>query len=569
MIGLRHDAPADMSAAVWTAPATVVVGAGRMTRAQRDAVIADRWFRTRPHVQAQLVSRAGVRRVGGPEDGGLLGSIVRSLRDFASAGPQGEVTRVWEIDQRSGLIRHTELVEADTSSEDAGADAPLVDAISLRERDLADWQWETAGLIDPVAALLAPEVTDAVAWTTLAPASGATATRARDDARRLTWSGQGVTFSDSRRSAVVEGIERLVGAQQFTSRHPIASARELSGRVLTPLDFDPYPESAYGSIVERFDPDRPHEWVSGSSLRDGEQVWIPRELVYYAEAPEHGRWALGTSSGCATGTSVEEATVFGLLELIERDTFVNAWYGGIEGVPVRPESIPGASTMLARVRLLGWRMELGLLRNSWNVPVFVAVVDTGDVRAFGAAAHLDIAAAGQRAMTEAIAYAPSRIAEVANRHERVDELRRDPRLARHIDDHPLLPVRGADPAYSAMCGDVSTASDLREVAAKADAGARILGATRAGGAIAVRDVEQAIVGLLADDGMETFRVVQSAPFENGLGLNTVMTLAPALSQLDFGWGAQRVRTSSRPLEQSARLVGRAAPALRDLPHPFS
>lgn len=569
MIGLRHNTPADTSVTVWTAPATVVVGAGQMTRAKRDAVIADRWFRTRSHVQAQMVSRVGVRRVGGPEDGGLLGSIVQSLRDFASIDARQDVTHVWEIDQRSGLIRHTELAEVEEPSDEAVTHASFVDAISLRERDLADWEWATAGLIDPVAALLAPEVTDAVACTTLAPASGATATRTRDATRRLTWSGQGTSFSDSRRSAVAEGIERLVGGQQFTRRHPIASARELDGRVLTPLDFDRYSDSAYGSIIERYDPDRPHEWVSGSSLREGDQVWIPRELVFYAEVPQHERWALGTSSGCATGSSVEEATVFGLLELIERDTFVNAWYGAIEGIPVRPDSVPGVETMLSRVRLLGWRMELALLRNSWNVPVFVAAVDTGAVRAFGAAAHLDLTAAGQRAMTEAIAYAPGRMTEVADRRERVAELRDDPRLARHIDDHPLLPARGADPVYASMSGDARQAVEVLDLAVLADAGTRILGSKPGHDSVAVRDIEGAIVGLLADDGVETFRVIQSAPFENRLGLHTVMTLAPSLSQLDFGWEAQRVRTSTRPLTQSMRLLGRAAESLRAFPHPFS
>lgn len=568
MIGLRHTAPANASVTVWTAPATVVVGAGQMTRAQRDSVIADRWFRTRPHVQAQLVSRVGVRRVGGPEDGGLLGSIVRSLRDFAS-DDAAESIRVWEVDQRSGLIRYTELAEVAEPAEDAASSAALVDAISLRGRDLADWEWESAGLIDPVAALLAPEVTDAVAWTTLAPASGATATRTRDDARRLTWSGQGATFSDSRRSAVVEGIERLVGAQQFTNRHPVSSARDLSGRILTPLDFDRYPETADGSLVEPFDPDRAHEWVSGFSLRDGDRVWIPRELVYYAEVPEHERWALGTSSGCATGTSVDEATVFGLLELIERDTFVNAWYGAIDAMPVLPESVPGAARMLSRVRLFGWRMELGMLRNAWNIPVLVAAVDTGEVRAFGAAAHLAIANAALRAMTEAITYAPGRIGEVADRADRVDELRGDPRRARHIEDHPLLPVGGADPAYSSLCGDPRAGRELRAVASFADARGRLLPEAGAGRTVEIRGIQNAIVRLLADDGVETFRVVQSAPFEKQLGLETVMTLAPALSQLDFGWEAQRVRTSTRPLEQSSRLLGRAAAALRDLPHPFS
>lgn len=170
-------------------------------------------------------------------------------------------------------------------------------------------------------------------------------------------------------------------------------------------------------------------------------------------------------------------------------------------------------------------------------------------------------------MTEAIAYAPGRIAEVADHHERVAELRRNARLARHIDDHPLLPVSGADPAYASMCGNMRDASMLTDVASRCDAGARML--RDAGGGVDLVDLETSLVQTLADDGIETYRVVQSAPFETRLRLNTVMTIAPGLSQLDFGWEAQRVRTSSRPLEQSILLTGRAPGALRDLPHPFS
>jgi len=492
------------------------------------------------------------------------------VRDFALAVPESAMTSVWEIDQRSGLVRHTELQEADAVADAMPQRDVWIDASSLRERDLSDWDWESAGLIDPVAALLAPEVTDGVAWTTLAPASGATPTRGRHDARRLTWSGQGSTFSNSRRSAVLEGIERLVGAQQFDRKDIEAPARELSGRIITPAEFDRYPDEAYGTLVEEFDVDRPHEWVAGAALRDGAAAWIPREFVFYSERPRFDRWARGTSSGCATGSSDAEATVFGLLELIERDTFVNAWYGGIPALPVDPDTVDGISDILARIRLLGWDIELGLLRNAWLVPVFVATVDTGTVRTFGAAAHLDLATAARRAMTEAITYAPGRLDEIAARADRVRELLTEPRRATDIEDHPLLPVAGADPAYASMCGDTRSAQPLAAVAGEADGGEDML--RRAGahmGTVNADAVQRALVDVLARDGIETFRVVQTAPFEKQLGLSTVMTLAPGLSQLDFGWSSQRVRTSRRPVEQLRRITGQRAETLRLLPHPFS
>ena len=567
MIGIAHAPSTSGGVSCWTAPSTLVV---RSPGAEAVADLGELWSRARPPEQADMVRHPDAQRVGGPEDGALLGSVVRAVADFAAdAGPADRA--LWEVDQRSGMTRRALL---DRAADDGVARAPastgLLDPVSLRERSLEGWAWEGTGLIDPTAGRLGPSVTDAVAWTTLAPASGATSVQGHRGARRLTWSGQDASFAASRRSAVVEGIERLVGGHQAPGGSSTATAASLRGRVITPLDFDLYPDAAYGALVERFDAASPHEWVSGTSLVDGDPVMVPRESVYYAQRPSGRRWSLGTSSGCATGSTVEEATVFGLLELVERDTFVNAWYGGIPPLPVVPSSVPGVADLLARVELLGWSTELAALPDEWGIPVFVAAVVASGVRAFGAAAHPDAVTAARRALTEAVAYAPDRVREVAARSARVSELREDPLLVRDIEDHPLLAVPGAHPAYAAVCGDARDARPLAEVARDAMRGRGPVVPDRGGpAALDAAVVVDALVAVLARTGVETFRVVQTAPFQDRLGLTTVMTMAPALSQLDFGWDAQRVRTSTRP-ERQARLLAPSATSRRpDLPHPFS
>ncbi|ALD13439.1 YcaO-like family protein [Clavibacter capsici] len=576
MIGIAHatsPAPAG-DVGSWTAPSTLVVGS---PGADGTADMAELWSRARPAEQADMVRHPDAQRVGGAEVGAVLGSVVRAVADFA-VGSGAEGRALWEVDQRSGLTRRAVFDRArdDGASGGRGSSSRtgVLDPTSLRERSLDGWEWEGEGLIDPAAGRLGPAVTDAVEWTTLAPASGATSVQGHRGARRLTWSGQDASFAASRRSAVVEGIERLVGGHQARGGSSTAPAASLGGRAITPLDFDLYPEAAYGVLVERFDARSPHEWVAGTSLVDGGTVMVPRESVYYAQRPEGPRWSLGTSSGCATGSTVEEATVFGLLELVERDTFVNAWYGGIPPVPVVPSTVPGTADMLARVELLGWSTELAALPDEWGIPVFVAAVVASGVRAFGAAAHPDAATAARRALTEAVAYAPDRVREVAARSARVRELRDDPLLVRDLEDHPLLAVPGAHPAYAAVCGDRRDARPLDEVAGEVARGRRPMVPDPRGSAddragVPAGEVVEALVGALARTGVETFRVVQTAPFQERLGLTTVMTLAPALSQLDFGWDAQRVRTSSRPERQARLLAPSAATRRRDLPHPFS
>ncbi|ROS45991.1 ribosomal protein S12 methylthiotransferase accessory factor [Curtobacterium sp. PhB78] len=493
--------------------------------------------------------------------------------EFAREFGADRDSRAWELDQLTGLIRTTsspalrELGDPPLGSKRA---ASLVDQRSLREHRLEHLGLEERGLVDPIAAHLGATVTDAIGWTTLAPSSGTTPVIARGSARRLTWSGQHRSFAMSRRAALLEGTERLSGSHQLSGEATVSTARALAGPVLTPLDFDSIPDSSYGGDIERFDPDRLHEWVRATSMSTCSPVWIPREYVYFAEVPHHDRWALGSSSGCATGSSVDEATLFGLLELVERDTFVNSWYGGIPPIPVDPMTVAGAAELVVRAALLGWPMQLALLRNTWGIPVFVATVNTKTVRVFGAAAHLDLETAARRAIAEAFAYAPGRIAELSERSGRAAELLANPWLAQNIDDHPLLPVASAHQDYGTMCGEPGLAIKVSRAREHASAGAELLSRATPDNSRGVRIAELAdgLTELLSADGVETYRVVQTAPFQVPLGLHTVMALAPSLSQLDFGWDAQRVRTSSRPERQAVRLTGRPGTP-RLLPHPFS
>ncbi len=515
------------------------------------------------------------------------------MHDLALLENPNPAVALWEIDQCSGLTRRADVTIDSRTTEWSNDGTPVqdprsrsannpewVDGLSLRAKSLQMVAWNENGLVNPAAARLAPEINDSVEWTTLSPASGVTTLQSEQSSRHLTWSGQAASLADSRRAALVEGMERLVGSQQDGGSCIISSAAALPGRALSPTDFDAYPSDAYKGKIALFDRHEEHEWVRGESLVTGEEVWVPREAVYYGETPAYSRWFLGTSSGCATGSSVAEATLFGLLELIERDTFVNAWYGKIPAIPVAVDSVPGAAEMTARIRLLGWQIELGFLRNEWGVPVFVASVVTPQVRAFGAAAHLDLETAALRAITEAVAYAPDRESLVSNRRDRVRELLENPQLASDIDDHPLLPVFSSDPAYSILCGRVEEACALGNVAHLADNSSILHSGdarsqnhsgnlVHSSPPLDVQLIAKALVDTLGKTGIETFRVVQTAPFQTDLGLATTMTLAPALTQLDFGWHAQRVRTSARPLEQAKLLAGKATDCVRDLPHPFS
>ena len=58
-----------------------------------------------------------------------------------------------------------------------------------------------------------------------------------------------------------------------------------------------------------------------------------------------------SSNGCASGGSPEEAVYFGLMEVVERDAFLLAWYGQVPLTEIDPATSarPGTRHMVDRL----------------------------------------------------------------------------------------------------------------------------------------------------------------------------------------------------------------------------
>ena len=128
--------------------------------------------------------------------------------------------------------------------------------------------------------------------------------------------GKGVSLSEARASGVMESIETWA-AEQPPRKKVWASFEHLSEsqKVLDPYSL---PLSQTGGYA----PTKKMHWVSGSSLIDGQEVWVPLALVTtnytlpYDTSAE--AFCMGTN-GLASGNSREEGIVHALCELIERD----------------------------------------------------------------------------------------------------------------------------------------------------------------------------------------------------------------------------------------------------------
>jgi ribosomal protein S12 methylthiotransferase accessory factor len=208
-------------------------------------------------------------------------------------------------------------------------------------------------------------------------AVGAAALRTRSQARaELNW-GRTTRYRTSETVAVLEALERYGGMAPGGRRSVVrASFAELRDTAIDPRTLGLYAPEQYarhGFHFQPFDADRVCRWVWGCSLARREPILIPQAYAYYGMHridPDDPLFAFETSNGCALGSCLEEAILYGILEVVERDAFLMTWYARLPAPPIdlssaRDRSIPmlaqaiGAETGY-RVRAFDITMEHGI-----------------------------------------------------------------------------------------------------------------------------------------------------------------------------------------------------------------
>jgi YcaO-like protein with predicted kinase domain len=223
--------------------------------------------------------------------------------------------------------------------------------------------------------------------------------------------GKGLTEDLARVSAIMESAE-LWHAERPTSRFRFASAEGMrrAGRPTVEV------ERMVRCPCSEYAADRSLRWVEGLDVRAGRTCWVPYEAVHcdwrLPLFPGDHSFQNGTN-GLASGTSVTEAVVHGLCEVIERDSLV-----AFDRLP--PEEIEARRLDLRDVDDDACRQVLALLEAAgieagvWDatgrtgVPTYTCVlVETTSPwyqplpQAQGSGTHPDRRIALLRALTEA------------------------------------------------------------------------------------------------------------------------------------------------------------------------
>jgi ribosomal protein S12 methylthiotransferase accessory factor len=232
--------------------------------------------------------------------------------------------------------------------------------------------------------------------------------------------GKGTTEVQARASALGEAIERCSGVYQGDEPRRWASLDDLGEDAIDPGACMLFSQRQYelrsiwnagaaqfNFVFEPFDPGEKLDWSPMWSLTASRAKWLPTQYLYYGYPYEDRRViAHADSNGCAAGTSLEDAMVQAICELVERDAVAIWWYNRLSrrGVDLASMRDPFVDRMVQVYDDLGrdvWALDL---TSDLGIPVVGAFsrarsADSEDILiAFGA--HLDPRIATLRALTE-------------------------------------------------------------------------------------------------------------------------------------------------------------------------
>ncbi|MFJ7492982.1 TOMM precursor leader peptide-binding protein [Streptomyces sp. NPDC097727] len=451
--------------------------------------------------------------------------------------------------------------------------APKPDPDGYRLRSLASYPLPTAALANPVCGTLGSDTWINPTSTTTAPVAGTHFVRGYAGLNDVTWSGQANSYDTSRTLAHLEGLERYAGTTRRRGTSPVVGAyTDLADRALDPADCGFYAPETYASdpMVSPFDPDRAIPWVWGHSLRDDRPVLVPARLAHYSAGVEADNFVFECSNGCATGGSLEEAVFFGLLEIVERDAFLLAWYGRapLTAIDLGTCRSPAIRTMTDRAALHGYDVHAFDTRMDLAVPVVTALAVRRDggygTLSFAAAAGFDPEVTVESALSEVLTYIPHLPGQVAERHGELVAMAQDFTLVRHLKDHAQLYGLPAMTEHAKEYLDPVAVHPLADTFAEWEPQR-----PRTGDLL---DDLNLLRDQLAAAGHDVIAVDQTTPEQRRMGLHTVATLVPGFLPLDFGWTRQRALLMPR-LRTALRAAGRRGDdlpesAIKCVPHPF-
>jgi len=379
------------------------------------------------------------------------------------------------------------------------------------------------------------------------------------------------SFAESELTAILEALERYCGLTPRGKRTVVrGSYRQLKDRALNPLRAGVHSEKQYASPgfpFRPFDPDRPIRWVWGYSYLQERPILVPELLAYYSLACGEG-FVQETSNGCALGSSLAEAVFYGILEVIERDSFLLTWYARLP-IPRLDSSSSGDRELVLMIERLretaGYDILLFDATMEHGIPAIWAMAKNRKPKGVNlvcaAGAHPDPVRAAKSAVHELAGMLLTLDGKFESNREQYLRMYRDSALVRQMDDHSML--YALPQAEERLQFLLAPERPVRTFAERFPPPAR-----HADLADDLRDLLRA----LGRRSLEVIAVDQTAPELELSGLHCVKVLIPGMLPMTFGHHMTRLTGLERVLNVPAELGYADQPLhpdkLNPYPHPF-
>ncbi len=380
------------------------------------------------------------------------------------------------------------------------------------------------------------------------------------------------SYAQSELTAILEGLERYCGLEPRGKRTKVYDSYEnVKDQALNPQSVGVHETEQYqrpGFPFEKFDPDRPMKWVWGFSLLIEQPILIPELLAYYSLGCGSRGFVYETSNGCALGGSLEEAIFYGIMEVVERDSFLMTWYAKLSLPRIDPYSSEDEELKLMIERMStvgGYDLYVYNSTMEHGIPSIVALAKNKKQKGLNlicaAGAHLDPVRAVKTAVHELAGMMWTLDEKLEANKEEYVRMLQDSSLVQQMDDHGMLyglpeaeerlhfllnnnsPIKAFNEAFKWKSNHADLTEDLQDILQ------------------ALRSVN-----------LDVIVVDQTTPELKQNRLHCVKVLIPGMVPMTFGHHLKRVSGLERVLRVPMELGYTTEPLtyekLNPLPHPF-
>lgn len=261
-------------------------------------------------------------------------------------------------------------------------------------------------------------------------------------------SGRAHSYEECEPVAILEGLERYCGLEPRGKQTVIYdSYAYLKPHALNPTQVGLHASEQYASPdfpFQAFDEDAEMDWVWGYSLIEQQPILVPQRLAYYSLGCHDG-FVYETSNGCALGSSLVEAIFHGILEVVERDSFLMTWYARLP--------LPRIHLAATRDLELKWMMDRMRHVAGYDLHVYNATMEHGIPSVFviaknrrtrglnllcSAGAHVNPMRALKSAIHETAGMLLRFDEKLESHRDTYLKMYRDSNEVRYMEDHSML-----------------------------------------------------------------------------------------------------------------------------------